>query len=141
MAKKTFEIKDSNVNGARSISLLFVPVFACKTDIENILRANKKDNEYIFRYDVTIDSDTFNSNIYKLNIRHDAEFNYSCIIVEKVFNTVYCKRGSGSDIATFINEAVGMIYKDNSYAYHIYDAFDNNKDELCKIIRNTIANL
>jgi len=141
MATKTFEIKDNNVNGARSISLLFVPVFACKTDIENILRANKKDNEYIFRYDVTINSETFNTNIYKLNIRYDNEFNYSCVIVEKIFNTVYCKRGFSSDIATLINEAVDIIYKGNSYAYHIYDAFDNSKDELCKIIRNKIANL
>lgn len=139
MATKTFEIKNNSTNGVRSISLLFVPVFACETTIENILRTDNKHNNYIFRYDVSIKSTTFNTNIYKLNIEYDTELDRSLVSVDRVYNTIYCKRGSYSDIKDLVSEAMNISYKSSSCAYHIYDAFDYD-DKICKIIRNKIAN-
>ncbi len=140
MATKTFEVKNNSTNGVRSISLLFVPVFACETTIENILKTDAKHNNYIFRYNVSIKSDTFNTNIYKLNIEYNAELDRSLVSIDRVYNTIYCKCGSYSDIKDLVNEAMNIICKNSLYPYHIYDAFDYD-DKICKIIRNKIANL
>ena len=145
MTTKTFEVKDNNVNGVRSISLLFIPALTQHTSIENTFKVDKKDNGHISRYNVTTDLDIIGTHIYRLNIEYDNEFKYLYIAVEGNYDTIYCKRGTYSNIDTFMDEALGKIYKAASYKgmpyhYNIYDAFIYNKDELCKIIRNKIAN-
>lgn len=137
MATKTFEIKNNNVNGVRFISILFVPMYAGRSHIENVINT-RKNSEHIFRYDVVIEQNIFNITFYKLDIIYDKELHYSCVSIDATSNIAYCERGSSSNITALINEAIDIIYKNAGAMLHVYNMLIDMEDEISKIILNKI---